>query len=792
MIEQQQYRYIPTDLELNGPILSFIENPVGSQVSHGDSVSFSGLATATFPTQVPVNPVLNSGSIAYQWYEVGVGPLSDSSSITGTATTTLTITSAVSPTDNNRQFYLRVDYVPAGDTGNANNEPLDSNTIELKVLPFISITSQPSSSVVGTGAFATFSVTANLSDTSYGNLSYQWQLDGSNLSDSSTVTGSSTDTLRISRSTIGTFTLKVLISNANATTVTSNEVTLTTVEPRPLVNFETIGSTSTAQLSTVSLEEGEYEITTANHDSDTIVFHSTETDIDVEFEMYGAKGSDFGSFVGGQGGFSRIRFTMLKDEEYVLKGIKSINALFLYRKSTLIAVVGQGGNAGTGGNGGRGGGIGIAGETGSGRSAGTGGSFLSSGSLTTNGIFGSSSTTSTIYPGDTKATGTSGGRTVSCSKGVYWKDQGISPCSDVGSTQFRLSDGTIVTNTRQIQRGYKEGYSVNQTAGARANNGGRGGNGATGGNGGSEGGGGGGSGYTDGSVTVLANTLGGSTSSPKVIMRVFGSGIDFNISPAVNGVTEWSISGMGPLILDGGTATSYTITPVSTKEYVLKMWGQGKGTARGGYTTGRVSLTGTQTYAVRLNAGGGSAGTSSGWVGREDGGGYAGLFVGTSITQANALLIAGGAGGQGTGHSTVAGGNGGGSSGGGGSTSPDSQIGSSGGGGGTQSSGGGGGGGGGSSGGSLQGGRGGDGQTGGYSNAGGGGGGGGGYFGGGGGGGGNDFGSATRSSSGGGGGSGYVRSGITGSTSTFSNAPNRGSAGDINGNSRVVIEAYIP
>ena len=791
MIEQQQYRYIPTELELNGPVLSFVQNPVGSQVSHGDSASFTGLATATFPTQDPINPALNSGTIAYQWYEVGVGPLSDSSIITGTATRTLNITNVTSPTDNSRQFYLRADYIPAGDTGNANNEPLDSTPVELKVLPFITITTQPSDTVVGADAFATISVNANLSDNSYGNLSYQWQINGENLIDSASVTGSTTNTLRILRSTIGTFALRVLISNDSASTVTSNEATLTVVEPRPLVNFETIGTTSTAELSTVSLESGEYVITSANHDSDTIVFHSTETDIDIEFEMYGAKGSNSGSYVGGEGGFSRIRFTLIKDEEYVLKGIKSSSALFLYRKSSLIAVVGQGGNAGNSGNGGRGGGINIAGENGFGRFAGTGGTLLPVGSLTINGIFGSSSTATTIYPEDSKATGTNGGRTISCTKGVYWRDQGISACSDVGSTQFRLSDGTIVSNTRQIQRGYKKGYSLNQTAGAAANVGGRGGNGAIGGNGGSEGGGGGGSGYTDGSVTVLANTLGGNASSSKVVMRIVGSGIDFDVSPAINGVTEWSIAERGPLILDGESGTTYTVTPRSTKNYNVKLWGQGRSTARGGYTIGTVSLTGGQSYTVKLNTGAGSGGSSSGWPGKENGGGYAGLFTGTSITQGNALLIAGGAGGQGTGHSTVSGGNGGASSGGNGSNSPNSQIGSTGGGGGTQSSGGGGGGGGGSSGGALQGGSGGSGRTSGCSNAGGGGGGGGGYFGGGGGGGGNDFCGTTRASSGGGGGSGFVKSGINGSTTTFTDAPNRGNAGDINQNSRVVFEAFL-
>ena len=60
------------------------------------------------------------------------------------------------------------------------------------------------------------------------------------------------------------------------------------------------------------------------------------------------------------------------------------------------------------------------------------------------------------------------------------RQQGVSACSDVGTTQFRLPDGTIVTNTGTIVRGYKAGYGINETYGGEASNGGRGGSGATG------------------------------------------------------------------------------------------------------------------------------------------------------------------------------------------------------------------------------------------------------------------------------------------------------------------------
>ena len=73
-----------------------------------------------------------------------------------------------------------------------------------------------------------------------------------------------------------------------------------------------------------------------------------------------------------------------------------------------------------------------------------------------------------------------GGRTISCTKGVYWRQQGYGACDDVGTTgnegrQFRLSDGTVVTNsTDSIQRGFKAGYNIMQTAARGSGDGGAG------------------------------------------------------------------------------------------------------------------------------------------------------------------------------------------------------------------------------------------------------------------------------------------------------------------------------
>ena len=85
---------------------------------------------------------------------------------------------------------------------------------------------------------------------------------------------------------------------------------------------------------------------------------------------------------------------------------------------------------------------------------------------------------------------------------------------------FRLPDGTKVTNTALITRGFKAGYNIMETAAGGSGDGGNGGNGATGGTGGSSSGGGGGSGYTDGSVTIVDTQLGGSSTNAKVVLRI--------------------------------------------------------------------------------------------------------------------------------------------------------------------------------------------------------------------------------------------------------------------------------
>ena len=461
-MDNNLFRKIPTNFDLNGPNLSFIIQPIGIITTNAQSAVFIGIATATFEYSA-----LNTGNIAYQWYDQN-GIISNGTSITGAATTTLTLTNLVSPTDHNRQFYVEADYVPSTSTGNAINEPIKSNIATLLVRPQISIATQPIGSVAVENTNATINIVASSTDPSQGTFLYQWSLNGVELTDSSTVSGSTTPNLTISRP-LGIYTLQVKISNllASNTPIFSDNVNIEFVPPKKLINVELCDTTSsTATLSSQDLLDGELTLLGQNQTSATslISLYAPQIDTNVEMDIY--SGSGIG---GAQGGYSRIRFIMRKNEEYVITGLDSFNNCpFIYRKGTLIAVCGKGGDSSSNGNGGAGGGINVAGASGSGRGGGSGGALIAAGTLPSIGIFGSYSTTTPISP-DTKATGQAGGRTIPCPKGNYWISRGYSPCADVGTSQIYFDNGTLVTNSASITRGFKSGYGIRQTSGQGQN-----------------------------------------------------------------------------------------------------------------------------------------------------------------------------------------------------------------------------------------------------------------------------------------------------------------------------------
>ena len=466
MIDNNLFQETPTNFELNGPTLSFTTQPVGVATTNGSSATFIGIATATFPQAAS-----NSGSIAYQWYDQN-GAISNGTYVTGAATTTLTISRLVSPTDHNRQIYLQVDYVPSGVTGNALNEPANSNVGIVTVYPSLSITTQPAETTSVQNVSATFSIVASVTDTTQGDLSYKWYSDGVELTDVSPVSGSSTPNLTIASSSLGTKVIKCVVSHPTAgnSPLSSNEVYFNVIYPRPGITIEKYDTTtSTASVSFHDLQvSGDLTLLAQNQTNSTslISLYASEKDTDVEMEIYGGSGASVGSYSGGKGGFSKVRMTMKKNEEYTIAGLDAVNNCpFVYRKGSLIAVVGKGGDAASGGSGGDGGGINISGTSGGGRGGGNGGQALAAGTLPSNGIFGSSSSSTAISP-DTKATGQTGGRALPCPKGNYWISKGYSACADVGASQIYLANGTVVANSSVITRGFKSGYDIRQTAGA--------------------------------------------------------------------------------------------------------------------------------------------------------------------------------------------------------------------------------------------------------------------------------------------------------------------------------------
>jgi len=358
-----------------------------------------------------------------------------------------------------------------------------------------------------------------------------------------TISGQGTNTLTITSdesSFNATRQVYAVVSHVTATNspVTSDTVTSSVVDNAEANNIviETIAANKTVQASTVNLSNGDKEIDAGATDNENgsgaylFSMYSPDKDMLIEMDLYGGKGADNGGNAGGEGGYSRIRFTMQQNVEYVLAGMTdSVQAPYLYRKATLIANVGKGGDAGTRGRGGFGGGISQKGEDAPGRDGGRGGQQIT-GSIeqnrfvNCNGTFGSLTSLTPTGPAgvDRKADVPDGGVSIKCSKGTYYRDQGKSPCEDLGTVKFRWSDGTEISNTASIDRGYKAGLNFIQTAGKKeTNTSGNGGNGTTGGQGGSNGyGGGGGSGFNSG-ITGVTSQQGGSTfSDAKVILRV--------------------------------------------------------------------------------------------------------------------------------------------------------------------------------------------------------------------------------------------------------------------------------
>lgn len=527
-----------TTLDLNGPILSFTQQPSSTTINSGVSTTFVGIATATYPTQDPLNPAVNTGSISYQWYVDGYGALSDGNisalgfSVTGSATTTLSVSNVTTPTSNNRRFYVAADIVPsaysqpigssviagtARSTGNAFNDPKSSDTAILTVNPTISVVKNPSDSEVAEGNLATFEAEGSSSDGT--SVFYQWQLNNLSLSDNgTTIIGSNTDRLIISLTGSSTNTVRAQISHPTASNspLFTSSANFRVVIPRAIINYENFVDNSSSLRSSGSINLPEqpnksYTFTSTGEFSSACIY-SPERDIPLRVYLAGCVGGSRGGFLGGNGGLTTFDITLKRNVEYVFK-LGSLwtggqtdsggypnggGAATLYEQARVLVVSGGGGGAGSSGNGGAGSGASQAAQNGS---SGAGAARVIDGNLGVDGFFQS---------------GVTGGKLSSCTYGKYWRDIGFSPCQNMGFVQQRTNTGTIITGTTNtIDRGFKPGLAYRSNGGnASSSNDGGGGAGARGGNAGSSsGGGGGGSGYTSGEVTIIQSILGYNSSN---------------------------------------------------------------------------------------------------------------------------------------------------------------------------------------------------------------------------------------------------------------------------------------
>ena len=539
------YNVTQTTTDLNGPFLRFTSEPESSTFSDGGSVTFTGIATAEFkhnPT-IPGERVTNTGTIGYQWYIDGVAAVDTTDRISGAQTNELTLSNLVSPADNGKKVFLRAVYngsayqsesgaITAGiaaSTGNGVNQPVDTSTITVGVNPTISIDTQPEDVTVGQDTDATFTVVASSSDDS--DVSYQWNKDGSPLSNSDTISGVNTPTLTISDSVVSTSSITVTVSHPTAgnSPVTSDAATFTVVASREIIQYYFHNESGDFFSSgSQDLANGKFTLTAdPSRPTSVYSFHAPEKDTEVEITLSAGAGQvGTRGAAGGQGGQSTFRVTLQRNTEYILKlGFVSqptggLNggggAAYLYRKGTLLVVCGGGGGGGRGSNsnsncvGGAGGGAGQAGLNGRDiRGADTtnnGGQSVPNGTLPTIGFFPGGD----VYGGVNWDSET-GGRVSGCTIGSDYFQARFSPCEDIGQSRFRDINGNEMSQTPIIQRGYKSGigHRNNGGNGGTPNEAG-GGSGAFGGDVGFNGtGGGGASGYSNGEVEIILNTRSG-------------------------------------------------------------------------------------------------------------------------------------------------------------------------------------------------------------------------------------------------------------------------------------------
>ena len=201
----------PTDLTLNGPSISVSSDTsanislvapngqTGGGVTDQTSVTFSVTGVSTFPDGTNAD-----GGLSYQWYEINDGALGISTRYAGAGTSSLTISHALSPEDDGNQYYNRISFNPdnvsaGGTSGGSINGFVDTTPVSISVAPELFVSAGITTATVPINVNATFNCLGGINrdgtPVRESDISYQWYLDGSTLSDGVTQSTQSATTV---------------------------------------------------------------------------------------------------------------------------------------------------------------------------------------------------------------------------------------------------------------------------------------------------------------------------------------------------------------------------------------------------------------------------------------------------------------------------------------------------------------------------------------------------------------------------------------------------------------------
>jgi hypothetical protein len=185
------------------------QQPTAQSVCPGSTVAFSVSAAG-------------SGTLTYWWQKANVN-ITDGGHYSGTSTATLTVSSCDV-----------VDVASYRCVVSNSWGSVDSNAVSLTLKVATAITQQPQSQAISVGGTAILTISA----TGGGTLGYQWQKNGSNVTDGGHYTGCTTATLTISRADSSDAASYRCVVTGGCGSATSNQAALTVGSPAAPGDFD--------------------------------------------------------------------------------------------------------------------------------------------------------------------------------------------------------------------------------------------------------------------------------------------------------------------------------------------------------------------------------------------------------------------------------------------------------------------------------------------------------------------------------------------------------------------------